>query len=369
MASGQVDLAAPTPIVASRAACRDATERGFFSAAAACPVVERSFEIAGRAIVLRFAGDALIDAIVSPLAHHPPAADGSPRLVVNLWDAASTGVAVPPFPDSARDGGITGAERVSDPGDLRLAFLHSQRALCLLERESGTAYYCTTDARTLPYWERGAPLLALLHWWMDDHGRQLVHGAALGRHDGGVLLVAPGGSGKSSTALAALAPSGDDHGLRYAGDDYCLVGLDPSPWAYSLYGTGKVNADQAERFPDLVAGPLLNADRVGEEKALFLVSRRSPAKMVRRFPISALVVPVIDGGRCRVEPLSPGRALQALAPSTVLQLPGAGAKALSTLAALTRRVPTYALRLSPDPRDAPPVLAALVDRLAAGVRS
>jgi hypothetical protein len=237
------------------------------------------------------------------------------------------------------------------------------RLLVTLDRAADTAYVCVRNA-DLPHWELASPLCALLQWWMEDHGRQLVHGAALGTERGGVLLVGRSGSGKSSTALATL--SGDSPGpLRYAGDDLCLVSVGAEPRAYSLYGTGKLNPDQAERFPDLVSGPLLNPARMGEEKTLFLVSRRRPERMIDRFPLRALVVPMIDGGPCRVEAVSAGSALLAMAPSTVLQRQGAGAPVLATLADLARRLPTYALHLAPDPHDAPPVLAELVERLAA----
>lgn len=344
--------------------CLADAARRFRSAAEVGGVIERAFDIGGLGVVVRFAGPALVEPLTAALEHHPPPDPGAPGLTISVWDAATTGVGTPPFPVGARDGGITAAERTREPGPVRIAFLQPQQALYILDRVSGTAYYCAAHAGAMPYWELGAPMLTLLQWWVEDHGRQLVHGAALGNESGGVLLTAPGGSGKSSTALAALSPAVDSCGLRYAGDDYCLVSLDPEPRAYSVYGTGKVSPEQAQRFPDLVAGPLLNGDRVGEDKLVFVVSRRWPGRIVRQFPIRALVVPVIGGGTCRVVPLAAGQALRALAPSTVLQLAGAGGRTFATLAALTRRLPTYALHLAPDPRQAPPVIAALLDRLA-----
>jgi hypothetical protein len=280
---------------------------------------------------------------------------------VNLWDAASSGVAPPPIPEGAADGGTTAVERTRDRGQLRAAFLHSQRALAILERERDTAWYCAQDP-AMPYWELSAPLMTLIQWWMEENGRQLVHGAALGTEDGGVLLVGRGGSGKSSTSLSVLSAAGRGGAVRYGGDDYCLVdpAADP-PRAFSLYGGGALTAEHARRFPELIAGPCLNVDREPADKLIVLASRRWPERMVASFPIRALVVPVIGGdGPCRVEPVERGRALWALAPSTVLQLHGAGAGTFATLAGLTRRLPTFALRLSPDPRDAPPVLADLL---------
>lgn len=355
----------PSPVEAiqsDRAAFLAGAAQSFERAADAESIHERSFTVAGRELVLRFAGPRLIEPLSAALEHHPPGGAGGPRLTVCLWESSSV-AEMSALPEGPRVGVPAGEGRMGEPARVRIHYLPAQRALCLLDRADDTAYFCAADAELLPYWEVGSPLLTLLSWWMEEHGRQLVHGAALGTDRGGVLLVGPGGSGKSSTALATLCPGASSDGLRYAGDDYCLVSADPEPRAHSLYGTGKLNPDQAERFPDLVAGPLLNAERVGEEKALFLVSRRWPDRIVHRFPLTALLVPMIDGGRCRVEPITGGAALAALAPSTVLQLPGAGQRALATMADLTRRIPSYALRLSPDPREAPAVLSELVETL------
>jgi hypothetical protein len=190
---------------------------------------------------------------------------------------------------------------------------------------------------------------------MADHGRQLVHAAALGTTSSGLLLAGQGGSGKSSTALACLGSA-----LRYAGDDYCLVSFEPEPRAHSLYGSAKLHADQAGRFPGLTPA-LVNADKLSSEKALFMVHRQFPQHIQESFPVVAVVVPVIAGARrAWVEPSSPGSALLALAPSTILQLPGAGRGALATLARLVQRLPCYRLHLGGDLDRLPPLLAGVL---------
>lgn len=353
-----------TGVGVDRTRCLDAARTGFEEAAGRLGVSERAYGIAGRAVVVRVAGPELATRLGYALEHHPAPDPSAPRLTVNAWDISATGVPMPPFPESALDGGRSAKERVAAPEDVRIHYHFDPRALSVLAREEDTAYVSYGDALTLPTWELGAPLLTVIQWWMHEHGRNLVHGAALGTDRGGILLVARGGSGKSSTALATLSPTGRASGLRYAGDDYCLIGLDPEPRAFTLYGTGKIAPSQAARFPDLVAGPALNADHPDHEKIVMHVSRGAPDRMIHEFPIVSLVVPVIDGGPTRVSPVSAGHALHALAPSTVLQLAGAGGETFATLADLVRRVPTHALHLAPDPREASAVLAALIDDLA-----
>ena len=360
-------IAAHASIASDRAGCLDGAVRGFERAAAEQPVHERSFAIADHELVLRFAGPHLVEPVATAFEHHPPgvAATGS-RLTVHLWEASET-AGLPWFPESARDGGITAGERTREPERIRLQYQEPARTLCVLDRDADTAYVCVTDATTLPHWDWGSPLRVLLEWWMGDHGRQLVHAAALGTEAGGVLLVGRGGAGKSTTALATLAAGALGGPLRFAGDDYCLVSAGAEPFAYCLYGTGKLNPDQAQRLPGLVSGPLLIPAPVeGEEKTLFVAARGRPDRMIDRFPLRALVVPMTGADRCAVAPIAGAVALRELGPSTVLQLPGAGARVLALLADLTRRVPSYALRLPPDPGNAPAVLAGLVERLGEG---
>jgi hypothetical protein len=52
-----------------------------------------------------------------------------------------------------------------------------------------------------------------------------------------------------------------------------------------------------------------------------------------------------------MEPLSKIQTLTALAPSSIFQLPGAGAEEFRQLSALVKSCETYRLILSPDPAD------------------
>jgi hypothetical protein len=74
-----------------------------------------------------------------------------------------------------------------------------------------------------------------------------------------------------------------------------------------------------------------------------------PEGVARGFPLKAVLLPCVTGLEdTRLEPASPADALLALAPSTILQLPGAGGAALRLLAAVAARLPCYWLRLGTD---------------------
>lgn len=300
--------------------------------------VEMTCRIAGFPVRLLGAGRALLDRL-APALEHVAVETSEPALTICLWDSASTGVALPPpplGPATTRAISARGPERLSTFVDLGTATLN------LLDRERSLALYWARDAAELPYYESGAPLRVILHWWMADRHRQFVHAAAVGYPDGGVLLGGRGGAGKSTTALACLAG-----GLHYVSDDYCLVATAPGPRAYSLYSSGKLDPASVARLPAL-AEALSNRDRLGPEKGLYFLWRSEHRnRLLAQLPLRAILLPRVNGsgGSVRLEPISAAAALLALAPSSIFQLPGSGAGELRTLAELARALPCYTLHL------------------------
>jgi hypothetical protein len=75
-------------------------------------------------------------------------------------------------------------------------------------------------------------------------------------------------------------------------------------------------------------------------------------------PLRVLVFPRYLGlDECTVAPLPPDVAFKLLAPSTVQQVPAAGASTLQCIRALAGRVPAFGLGLPRDPRKIPDTLA------------
>ncbi len=223
--------------------------------------VDQVLHVAGVAVRLRISGPGLAEVLVPALAHHPrtPVADGF-DVEIRCWDAGGHAEARPWFPESALDGGTSGAARIDAERrgpHLRIRYQPDERALSLYDPARALALFCVDDPAALPYWEHGAPLRALFHWLMEDRGRCLVHAAAVGRSDGGLLIVGRGGSGKSTTALSCLGHDLGGAGTRlsYLSDDYGIVEPSPGPGqparAHSLYSSAKLHHDQVTRLPHL----------------------------------------------------------------------------------------------------------------------
>ena len=332
-------------------------EAAFGEAMARVPVEEWSFRVGGHDLLFRFAGPGVVPSIAPAFAHLAAAPAAKPELVVNIWDSASTGAAPPPRPEVDPESPVGAFYFFEDP-PARGVFQPGIQALSAVDLRADRAWYWVADPAALPYWERAAPIRQILHWWMATRGHQQVHGGAVGTPDGGVLLVGKPGSGKSTSSLVSLVSE-----LRYAGDDYTMVSIEPRPWVHSLFSSGKVDPANLWRVPHLEPA-VSNADHLATEKAVVFVDQHFPDRPIEGFPLRAIVLPTITGGRrTRAVPTSRAAALVALAPSTVFQLHTAGNEALQYMTRLVHQVPAYVLELGIDASEIPNVILGLLDEL------
>ena len=140
------------------------------------------------------------------------------------------------------------------------------------------------------------------------------------------------------------------------------------PGLASLYNTGKLDTESLRMLPHF-SHYIHNAERSSEEKALFFLHQHFPEKIVKSFPIRAVLLPRVSGQReTTLRRASPAEGLKALAPSTIFamtgslfKLTGAAQTALQTMAGLMRRVPCYHLELGTKLEQIPEVIGQLLD--------
>jgi hypothetical protein len=325
--------------------------------------VDRCYSIAGRSVRLRFAGPSLLPLIAPALEHLRTESPADGGLTVLLWDTASTGVRMPtpPWPGDAygarREVRGFNTQRILTTFDRKAAILN------LLDCTRNLAIFWIRDAADVPHYETGSPLLPILHRWMYERGRQLLHAGAVGTPEGGVLLAGKGGSGKSTVALACI-----QSGLQYLSDDYCLLSLDPTPRAHSLYSSAKQDVANLHYFSGL-AGEIANRARLSSEKALFLLQARHAARIAQSFAIQAILLPRVTGRReTALASASRAAAITALAPSTIFQLAGAGKATFDTIVRCVRQVPCYELNVGTDLAQVAQTVETLLQEIRRGTR-
>jgi hypothetical protein len=338
-----------------------------YAAAAAATADEHWLElaVAGRRIRLAFASGALAQTLRGPLERLVIAAGGDERrdvATLRVWDSASTGVSIPPFPwrpaDVQADGRVTGF----DGGRYRCLYRddgNGFHAVSMFDTVERTGYFWFADRLRIHWYERAEPLRVAIHWAVADERRFLAHASAVGDERGAVVLTGKGGAGKTTTTLAAVGA-----GMRFVGDNYVLVslgdGADAS--AHGLYGSAKLWPQTLERLPGV--DPFITSfDVAPDEKLILDVARYRPDQIISRLPVLAVVVPEVRGaGPTELLRCSPVDTLLALAPATVFQLPRTE-HGLAGMAELVRRVPTYRLVLGGEVIDATAALGSLLDEL------
>lgn len=336
-----------------------ATQQAWQQAAQTCLPSQHFYRIGGLVVQLQIVGAALATRLTAALAHLalPPT---QPQLTILGWDVAATPIRLPPSLWQPADHYQRSELRGFQDGRFLAAYQLESGSFSLLDRQKGLAIYAVQDGSQLPYYEDGMPFRTILHWWLRDQGRQLLHAAAIGNEQGGVLIVGKSGSGKSTTALASLLA-----GMCYVADDYCCTAIkvadNPQALVYSLYNSGKIAADHLRHFPTLASLVNNTAGVEKGEKALLLLQQHFPTQVVACLPLRAILLPTITGERTTcLQPAGKGEALRALAPSTIFQLSTGGEQDFRFLTQLVEQVPTYRLNLGTDLAQIPKVIQTLL---------
>lgn len=314
--------------------------------------VDFFYKVAGHTLCLSIAHRGLVPHFTAALAHLAVKPSAPADLTVYIWDSAGRSSIKPPniFLDHLE---LQRHLYFLSNEDIQASYDLWPHRLNLLNRKQRKALYWIEDAAQIPWWEKGAPLRYIFHWWMAHQKIQLIHGAVIGTAKGGVLLGGQGGSGKSTTALACLRS-----GLLYAGDDYCLLSTDPPVTAYSLYNTAKLKGPgDLERFPEL-SSQVVNPHRLKDEKVIIFLQEKYSRQIVKSLPIRAVFVPrITHQGQTRLIKTTAQEALKFILPSTVRQLRGSGLGDFHSLRQITKENPCYILEAGTDLAQIPETIA------------
>ena len=310
--------------------------------------IDRYYMLGGFLVHLRFAGPALVPIITPALAHLETKPTPDPDLTINLADSASMEVKIPSPPWTEDDYLEFGLINGFNTGRIKTLF---QDALHIIDLDQDEAIYWISDAKNVPYYHTITPLRIILHWWLNKHQRYIVHAAAVGLPEGGVLVTGRAGAGKSTAALSCV-----NSGLKYVGDENCFISVVPKPFAHSLYSSGTLEAEDVNKIPSLRSS-LSNENRLHIEKAVYLLYDEYQNDLSVGFPIKAVFVPRVSGNRdTSILQRSVAQTLLALAPGSLFQLPGAGRNSFQAMAELLRQVPCFTLELGTDLPQIPVVI-------------
>ncbi|NBC37922.1 hypothetical protein GTZ99_15310 [Novosphingobium sp. FSY-8] len=230
-----------------------------------------------------------------------------------------------------------GQVMAADSGGHRWFFDPFTQTVCRQHGAEGEVWFAQRGE--MPAWARAAPGLRMVDWWGVRHGVLATHGAAVAFGDCGVVLLGPGGAGKSTLALGAVAD-----GAAYLGDDYVALrrDADGGTRALGLFRSAKVAAGG-----DLSGlGRLLGRGAVPGDKDVWLIDA---ARCRAQVGIGAVVLPQIaDVASPVVEAVSAAQVIRHVAPSILWQLRGDEAAKLRLMRATLADMPCYRLHLCRD---------------------
>lgn len=304
--------------------------------------------LAGAIVELRFASPVLERLFMPSFGHLQPgriqAVNGSPDLVVTLWDRAA-GQDPPPLPWTPDEYRACGEVAGYSEGKRYVHIDIPMSALTVLDHQNGTAAYWNRRPDALPSYEFAGPLRTLIHRWSIERGMALVHAGAVSLDNAAALIVGDKGAGKTTTTLACVAA-----GFSYIGDDRCLVSNADIPQVYRVYSCAKVFIDEIDRFHisglrDVALPPVTRDDK----KALLYMDRVLPHRMGTGATLKCIILPKpVSGRSSRLVRMPSTTALRLLIADIVGRSPSTAAQSLELLRSICAKLPFYRLEAGAD---------------------
>jgi hypothetical protein len=146
----------------------------------------------------------------------------------------------------------------------------------------------------------------------------MVHAAAVGIDNNGVLICARGGGGKSTLAVSAMLD-----GFQYVSDDYLVLSRDAechvsALYAHPIYSTINLSSKMYEKLSTLKAKYMY--DNYYNPKYTLDISAHHEC-FVKKLPVNRVIFPrIADVETPSIEPMHKGKAIVQLIHSTISQM-------------------------------------------------
>lgn len=300
------------------------------------------FQINGFTIRLVFAGNTLFSSITTGFKHLQKQPSANFDLTVYCWDSFSTGSAFPPLPEIKEKIGLENDITFFNKQDFCFSYNHTSGVLNIINLNTNIGLFWIRCHSELPIYEKTTALKNLMNWWFTQQNGYIIHAAAIGIEDKGILIGGRGRVGKSTTAMACF-----HQGMKYAGDDYVLLTKEEGYSVYSLYNSIKLENNHISQFFKLNSD-MYSIDPFYKKMVIFL-NDVDQSRIATGFQICAVIIPRIQPQtEAELQRISPALAFKEIAPSTIFQQTGSKGKVFKFLAELTKTIPCYQLSLSSD---------------------
>ncbi len=215
--------------------------------------------------------------------------------------------------------------------------------------------WCNTEV--MPPWLLSRPILPLIHAYATRTEWCPVHASAVGRDGKFLLMVGPGGAGKSTAALSCLAA-----GWQYAGDDFVLINparrlVEP------LYSSGRLRVGGPEQLAASLSRFIFAESNEGDEPRFEMrFGAGEKGASIQGGAIARVLIPRRKGGDTfAIERARPTDAFASMIPYTRIYTPGRAEQLTKKLLAAAGMVSAYFVETGRDAMAIPAGLQPILD--------
>lgn len=209
--------------------------------------------------------------------------------------------------------------------------------------EEKKCYFIAEDISYDALLKQGHLLVKLISQIVRTDTSALVHSAAVGIDNKGVLICAKGGSGKSTLSVSCLVD-----GFQYVADDYLILNkVNNTVYALPIYSMITLSSQICKLIPTLKSNFMGN--NYNDTKYVLNISSYDN-KFVKKLPIKAVVFPnIANVHEPTIEKTDKNRAVTQLVFSTATQMNNdKDACYMKLLISLIKDLDFYKINLSPD---------------------
>ncbi|GHT93545.1 hypothetical protein FACS1894122_08920 [Alphaproteobacteria bacterium] len=175
------------------------------------------------------------------------------------------------------------------------------------------AYFSAKEISTKHLSKMGHLFVRLINKMVKTPTSALVHSAAVGIDNTGVLICGRAERGKSTLAISCLLD-----GFQYVSDDYLILTKTDQLYAYPIYSIIYLSMQAQEKMKEPGA-TFLYDNHNGKKHALDISSHHD--KFVEKLPIKIAIFPnIADIEKPTIEPIHGGQAIAQLVHSTAIQM-------------------------------------------------
>lgn len=206
------------------------------------------------------------------------------------------------------------------------------------------AFFLLTPSHSFAEWEIFNPFKEFWHYWALFHDALLVHSGVVCQNNQALVILGPGGAGKSTTTLSCL-----EFGMKTTGDDFNMLCIDEEKiLVYPVFTSLKTKKGNALVMPFKCLESWAQYAYANGQKTIYFPKRSDPIWQSGPAQVAAFIEPYWQSQHDQVsdakQPCLKG------AVGAVLQHPYLAKRYLSTTKRMMKILSCYPLALSNQPQ-------------------